>query len=253
MNQTVQIALPQSRQPLRVWEKVEIVIGDGNECGRYLARIEDFTEEGLIVSNPEFIEGGTRLRSSAEVRVFITRRDAVYRFYSRIKKVTIRGEQLVLLSKPRYLKRVQRRQFVRIDLLRDVTFAIIKQRREDTCRYVQPRWHDARTSNLSGGGMFVRSLQEIPKDSLLLLKSRLFLEIGLPVTVAGICRRCHLDGKVYGCGIEFIRSEYLSRFFSASESKKLPESVQFFDLTAQNKLVRFVFDHQIEMRKKGLL
>ncbi len=249
----MQIALPQSRQPLRVWEKIEIVIGDGNECGRYMARIEDFIEEGLIVSNPEFVEGATRLRSSAEVRVFITRRDAVYRFYSRIKRVTIRGEQLILLSKPRYLKRVQRRQFVRIDLLRDVTFAVIKKRREDTCRTAKLHWRDARSCNLSGGGMFLRGSREIPKDSLLLLKSRLFLEIGLPVTIAGICRRCHLDGDIYGCGIEFIRSEYLSRYFSAAESRKLPESVQFFDLTAQNKLVRFVFDHQVEMRKKGLL
>ena len=64
----VQISLPQTEQPLTVWEKVEILVGDEDKTGHYMSRIEDIINDGIIISTPEFIDGITRLREGCEVR-----------------------------------------------------------------------------------------------------------------------------------------------------------------------------------------
>jgi c-di-GMP-binding flagellar brake protein YcgR len=249
----VPITLPQSNQPLAVWERIEIVIGEDHENARYVARIEDFIPEGIVVSRPEFVQGSVRLRDNCEVRGFITRKDAVYEFYSRIKKHEIGGQELFLLVSPRYFKRVQRRQFVRVELSRDVTYAVIKQKGGAAYDGRKLEWHEAKTQDVSGGGALMKGKDEIPVGTVILIKSRFFMEIGLPVTVAAVSRRCCLDKGVHLCGAEFLKTEFLGRYFSDSELTLLPESIQFFDLNAQNRLVRFTFDQQLDLRKKGLL
>ena len=101
--------------------------------------------------------------------------------------------------------------------------------------------------------MLVRVTEALTAQDLLLLKIGFFGEIGLPKIVAGICRRSfHHRDKLF-TGIEFLRSDRLSQYFSQQEMRTLPRSVKSFNQTAQNKLVTYVFQEQIELRKKGLL
>ncbi|MFQ5454382.1 MAG: hypothetical protein ACE5D6_09385 [Candidatus Zixiibacteriota bacterium] len=48
-------------------------------------------------------------------------------------------------------------------------------------------------------------------------------------------------------------SAYIYNYFDVNQLKLLPSSITLFDHTTQNKLVNYIFKHQIEMRKKGLL
>lgn len=249
----MQITLPQSNQPIRLWEKIEIVIGDDVNTGIYVARIEDIVNEGIIVSNPEFVSGNTRLRDNCEVRGLLTRDDAVYQFYARIKKISIKGVQYFLLADPDNFIRVQRRQYVRLELFRDITYTVIKEDRNDSLTKQTLKWQPAKTLNISGGGVLIKCQESIKRNVILLLKSKLFIEIGLPVTISCVCRRNFKNNQNYNCGLEFIRCDRLLNYFSRSELDQLPESIRFFDHTAQNKLVTFVFQQQIDMRKKGLL
>ncbi len=249
----VQISLPQTEQPLAVWEKVEILVGDDDQAGHYMSRIEDITNEGIIVSTPEFVDGVARLREGCELRVLITRDEAVYQFNARARTFTVQGSKLYLLSGPSHFRRVQRRQFVRLELVENLTCAIIKSGKNAHYRGDVLTWSDARMINISGGGVMMKSRAEVPVGTIVLLKSKFFLEIGLPVTIAAVCRRNSSEQAEYFIGLEFLRKDRLSTYFDGRERKQLPESIQFYDLVAQNKMVSYVFKQQIDLRKKGLI
>ena len=249
----MQITLPQTNQPVRLWEKLEIVVGDETNAGTYVARIEDIVREGIIVSNPEFVSGSSRLRDNCEVRGLITREDAVYQFYARIKKINIKGVPYFLLADPESFSRVQRRQYVRLELYRDITYTIIKKDSKEPLSVKTLKWQPAKTLNISAGGVLIKCGEPIKRNVILLLKAKLFIEIGLPVTISCVCRRYFKNEQHYNCGLEFIRCDRLQNYFRRSELEQMPESIRFFDHTSQNKLVTFVFQQQIDMRKKGLL
>lgn len=249
----MQVSLLQLNQPLKLWEKLEIVVGEDSNAGWYLARIEDFLEEGIVISSPEFIEGGTLLRKNSHVAVFLTREDAVYRFYSRVKQVKTHLETIYLLTPPRGVKRIQRRHFVRIELYARVSYAKLTGDEKPKLSCDQITWRKSTTVDISGGGMLIKADENLAPRDLLLVKVDFFPEIGLPDTIAAICRRTFRQGNDSFVGIEFLLSQRLGHYFKKGELKNLPQSVRDFAPTAQNKLVVYIFHQQIELRKKGLL
>lgn len=247
------VKIPQTSQSLEIWEKIEIIIGADDNLGRYVARVEDFTEEGIIISPPEFINGSIRLRDNIDVRGLIARDDAVYEFHSRIRKVTENGHSHYILSDTKNFRRVQRRQFVRIETLRDISIIPIKESIDSELVMPQRAWDDAVSVNISGGGMLLQTSFEIPKGTILLLKSRFFLETGMPITIAAVVRRCRGTKNCFHSGVEFIRADHLNSFFTHDEISQLPESIAQFDFQIQNRVVNYVFQQQVNLRQKGLL
>lgn len=249
----MQLVVPQVSSPLKVWERIEIVVGEGPLAGRYVARIEDFTGEGIIISNPELIGGGTLLRENIEVVVLVTREDAVYQFYSRIRKIKTHIQKTHLLTLPKDARRVQRRQFVRIERFARITYANLTVDKKEASDSERITWRGASMVNVSGGGILMKVKGVVSVDDLLLLKISFFNKIGLPDPIAGICRRTFHRERKFFAGIEFLRSEQLYHHFNKEEMNSLPRSVMDFDQFAQSKLVTDIFQEQIEMRKKGLL
>ena len=146
----MQLTLPQISRPLKVWEKIELVVGDGDEKGVYISRIEDFVGGGIIITNPEFQEGNTLMRDNCSVEVMITKDDAVYSFSSRIRKFKSPRKNLYILTPPQNIRRVQRRQFVRIDYFEKIQIAPIGEQNHLKMEF---EWTDGTCVNVSGGGM----------------------------------------------------------------------------------------------------
>ncbi len=245
--------IPRLNQPLKLWERVEIIVGEGESAGHYVARIEDFIDKGIIVSSPEYIDGNTLLRDGCLVLFLLTREDAIYQFSSSITRITRDGQTVHLLVRPNGPQRVQRRQFVRVDLFTTVTYVRVKDQPPPDTNSGDRGWRKSKTVNISGGGILMEVDEDMSVHDSVLLKLRLFSEIGLPGIVAGTCRRTFKeDGKRLG-GIQFLRSTQLARHFTQSEMASLPAAVKGFDQLSQNRLVAYVFQQQIELRKKGLL
>ena len=98
---TVQhLEIPHLAQPLKLWERIELIVGEGDSSGHYWSRVEDFINDGILISEPEFLGGNTLLREKCEVMVVITRTDAAYRFYSRIRTFSNQGGRKLLLRPP---------------------------------------------------------------------------------------------------------------------------------------------------------
>jgi c-di-GMP-binding flagellar brake protein YcgR len=252
---TVHLSLPHLSQPLKLWEKLELVTGEGDETGIYIARIEDFIAQGIVISSPEFVKGHSLLRENAKVLIVFTKDDAAYQCHSRIKRYPIDGKNLYLLSKPNRTKRVQRRQFVRVDMLKCLEYARLSPVMDWENYDDHLEWFSTTTDNMSGGGVMIKIDEELKLE----LENRVFMKIGffpgqgLPDMVAGVVRRVFTLEKRIMAGIEFIVSDRLGDYFKSDDLAQLPASVKRFDRRTQNRLVSYIFQQEIELRKKGLL
>ena len=240
-------------KPLRVWEKIELQVGDGPEAGHYLARIQDFINGGIVITDPEFLSGGLLLRENTAVVVIVRREDAMYQFMSTIKKTLGRGGRQFILSPPRRLERVQRRMFVRVELSSPLSYAQIVPLGDWQSYDDRLAWHQSRTYDISGGGTQFQADDELPVGTLLLLKLEYFKELQLPEMVVARSHRCFVADGGWRCGAQFVLADTLSAYLEPRQIAALPASIQRFNRNIQNRLSAALFNAQVELRKKGLL
>lgn len=251
-NATITAAVGPSNA-LRVWERIELQVGDGPEAGHYLARIQDFINGGIVITDPEFLSGGSLLRESISVIVMVRRDDAMYQFTSTIKRAFGRGGRQFILSPPRRFERVQRRMFVRVELHSKLSYARIIPLGVWQSYDDRLTWRQSRTYDISGGGTQFRAQDEMPIGELVLLRMEYMKDLQLPEALVARVHRCYLAEREWRCGAQFVLADMLSAHLEPRELAALPASVRRFDRNAQNRLSNAIFGLQVELRKKGLL
>ena len=239
-----------SDYPFDIWEKIEIVVEENGESGVYVARVDDFDSNGIMITTPEWSRGGKFLVSNSKVFVRFVKSDALYQFPAHTKPYkNIEADRLYLYDIGS-IRRLQRREFVRIDYLSKMTYTILENLSDTNQEF---KWFSTRTKNISAGGLLMVMNDQIEVGNLLLLKIDNYSEMGIPRFFVAICRRIITESESLLAGVEFIIAEKLHKYFKPEELEKLPVQVKKFDINNQNKLVRFIFEEQIEERKKGLL
>ena len=245
----MQVLSAQGLLPLLLWEKVHFAVGPEGDQGLYVARIEDFAQGLIVVSEPEYLHGSTLLTEDCEILVLITREDAVYQFYSRIHRHASGERILYTINPPDSIRRVQRRQHVRIEKVERIRVALM-----DTTSPVSLfTWQDALMENISGSGLLAQCPMEVSEGDLVLLEIDYFRRHDLPERIAGKVRRTFQRGGVGFAGIEFLLADQLDRYFSARQLDAIPGSAQHFDQRAQHRLVTQIFREQVDLRRRGLL
>ncbi|MCP4634028.1 MAG: hypothetical protein GY855_13970 [candidate division Zixibacteria bacterium] len=239
--------------PLKPWEQIEIIVGENNNVGKYKARIEDFPDGFLQISDPILVDGVTLLRNNTDIKVNIVRKDAIYQFTSNITKEKRKGEVVTKITFPNSFYRVQRRQFFRLEINEKLEYAKIPPQKDFTLKKSPLKWRESQIVNISGGGILIELGEEIQPEEMFLLKINIFKDIELPEIVAGICRwKCSKDEKVFA-GFEFIMKDRLHLFLIEKVINRLPKAIQDFDNYAQSKLTYHIFEMQRDFHKKGLL
>lgn len=236
--------------PLEVWEKLELVVEENGDAGVYASRVEDFTDAGIIISQPEWIKGSKHFLANARVFVQFMKSDAMYRFPARTRPIRGKYSERLLLSDIGSMKRMQRREFVRISFTTRLKYSLINDLRDSNQEFV---WFSSISSNISAGGLLMRVDDKVKKDDLLLLKFEDYLTFRVPRFITAVCRRTTVQNEVTFAGVEFITEEKIKDYFSAEEINKLPSQVAMFNANVQNRLVRFVFEEQVRERNKGLI
>jgi c-di-GMP-binding flagellar brake protein YcgR len=240
-------------QPLKVWERIELVVGDPPDTGRYLARIQDFINGGIVITEPEYLEGSTLLREEINVRVLVTRDDAMYQFSSQIKRMLSHSSREYLLAPPRRFERVQRRMFARVETTKRLSYAVIVPLGDWQSYDDRLTWVQTQTIDLSGGGLQFRTPDQLAVMTPLLVKVDGFREIGLPECIVAIVRRCYKRGDDSFCGAEFLLNDQMQLHLSEKQRRALPKAITQFDRNNQNRLASYVFGLQVSLRQKGLL
>ncbi len=238
--------------PLNIWDKVELIVGRGDEQGIYISRIEDINSDGIVIVKPDFVTGNKLLTANSVVYVQFLKPDALYRFSARLRSVAGAQNGLVMLHSLGSIERVQRRQFVRVDMYLDLKYSLLKKKSDETL-IENHKWHDSFTSNVSAGGLLMKVHDDIQKGDIMLVKVSQYEDMGIPRLVCvNVCRIITLDKAPYA-GVEFILDRRLLWHFAQKEIEKLPPQVKKFTSGVQSHLVKYVFDQQIKERQKGLI
>jgi c-di-GMP-binding flagellar brake protein YcgR len=249
----VQLPIGRLSEPLTLWEKIEVTIRENKKFGRYLFRIEDIVSDGLVVSEVRFLGGEIRLRNNAQVTIGFTRKDAAYEGYSVITRWRGSRDDRFLLTIPKTVHRVQRRQYVRIEMTGKAAVVLIDDAIGQLQQEQDVTWTECSTVDLSGGGVLIRSQREFSGGDLLLLHLPLLEEAELPSLILGTIKRVFSREECYFAGVEFLTGEQAAKDSRAKLLIEMLQEMRFFDEVAQDKLVTFVFQKQIELRQKGLL
>jgi c-di-GMP-binding flagellar brake protein YcgR len=238
--------------PLNIWDKIELLVGQGDEQGIYVSRIEDINHDGIVIVKPDFVSGNKLLTANSLVYVQFLKPDALYRFSAKIRVLSNGPNGLIQLHSLGGMERVQRRQFVRVDMHLELKYALLK-RPPSGILAENLSWHTSYTSNVSSGGLLMKVNDEIKKGDLLLIKIGKYEEMGIPRLLAAISRRIITMDKFLYVGVEFMLDRKISKYFATGEVELLPPQVKKFTITVQSHLVKYIFNQQIMERQKGLL
>jgi hypothetical protein len=238
---------------LKVWERIILVVGEGADAGIYDARIEDFINGGILVTNPEFVSGNTLLRQGMVISVQVNRDDAAYQFQSRVHQHGNGSVKHIILTPPKRLQRVQRRMFVRVEVSARVDFALVPEN-VDWSRWEETLpWQMSRLLDISGGGVALRTAETIAPRTMAVLKIDFFPEAGLPAFVLGRTMRMFARATELYCGLQFILGDQVRDYLSGAALKGLPGCLTGFDPHSQDRLATYLFRKQVELRQKGLI
>ena len=244
----MQLSIPKIPEPLIVWEKVEILTSSDANAGLYMARIEDILEDGLIITQPELVKGEVLLRDNCDVILHITKTDAIYCFHATIQKLKKNERVQYHLSKPIFIQRIQRREFARVVYSTPVEYTLFNEQYNS-----KQKWYRSYSWDISGNGILIEAKDFVKPGSLVLLNIQLFEDLDINLPVLGKSCRIFSDNNTRLSGIGFIVSSEISSYKKKYPINKVPNLAENFSLSAQEKLVAFVFNQQIEQRKKGLL
>jgi c-di-GMP-binding flagellar brake protein YcgR len=243
----------QSKQGLEVWEKLLLVAGGGQRQGQYVARVEDFINNGIVISTPEHISGSDCLRGDDRVVVQIVREDAAYEFTSQLQFRNSRPRSLCILTPPRSIRRVQRRRFCRIRVSHPVSYIVLLTGLSWSEQLDSGGWRTTRSVDISASGIQIPTHEYIEKFALVLLRPELFALAGLPRTVLGVCRRQFKTEGGSFAGLEFVTGHEAAGVLAAAGISSYPAEIEKFTPRQQDRLSHFLFDLQIEQRNKGVL
>lgn len=218
--------MPQSF--LRLMQPVSLRIGEGDGAGWYPSLVLDF-EEGreILVGAPTLRGQEVRVEPGTEVDVQATHPDGLRVFAARVVRRESEPGPALRLTWPEGVRRVQRREAVRVDVA--VPVEVRAARSGDP-----PRTLAGTTVDLSERGMRVALPEAVEPGTE--LEVRLHLPGGaLPLECAGRALR---GGEDRDAAAE-------RRFWTAVELTSVPP-------TARRELTRFVFEVQREQLRRGV-
>lgn len=213
--------------PLRINQPIEIEIKEPGYEGGYRSRVEGISGDGLVLAAPYKNSEVVRLPRGTEVTVKFYDQVAVYFVDCLVMSYNMGHVPTIVLGNPINSKRVQRRNFVRLDTKIPVVYTIL----DNDMKPVSEQFK-ATTIDISGGGLMFSTDGTIQQGKFLEILA--FLSADTTVTAIGKAVRVmdNISGKnKKSIGVEFSLIEERER----------------------DKIIRYIFNQQRELRQRGLL
>jgi c-di-GMP-binding flagellar brake protein YcgR len=202
---------------------VDLHVLEGDYKGKYKTHVDEVGEKRVSIFAPSHMGEIVPLREGTRVEIVFWDEIASYAMETVIEQRIAVPVQIFVLEFPDDIRRVQRRNFVRVAAYYPVSFQVVE--RTGLSNMLKGNMLD-----LSGGGMRFQTSEKIEKDALIYTFFQ--LPTGEIKTPARVCR------------VEPIE-----------DTRKSSVSVEFYQISdrERNRITRCVFDIQREMRKKGLV
>jgi c-di-GMP-binding flagellar brake protein YcgR len=224
----------------KINQNIEVGIKYGPLQGIYHSRIENVSEDTLEIAIPSKHGHLLQLPQEISFTCRLALHSSLYVFKTKIIRVEVKQHVPTwVVEIPEDIEKIQRRSFIRIDIRLPVCLKIVDdempqtiQGQQYTPQELQSKTWDVSTKDLSGSGARLISKFQLPEKLLVSLELTL-PEIGKFFTVAQVIRSelSNPEFGLYWTGVNFIALSEVER----------------------DKVVRYIFKKQIELRKRSLL
>ena len=208
---------------LTINKRLEILVDEKY----FKSNIQDITESYIAISIP--IKSGEYLplTKGTLIDVLYYEEDNLYKFQSVIMGRKFENIPILLISKPREIKRIQRRKHVRVPIISTVKYKNLKNEpRTNPKSIAKSEYLQAILIDISGGGMKIKISEEIKLSQFLLLCLTINNE---DIIIVGQAMRIIKDddGR-FNCGLSF----------------------EFLDSATREKIIKLTFQLMREQMKK---
>jgi c-di-GMP-binding flagellar brake protein YcgR len=202
---------------------VELKISEGEYQGNYLTRIDKVEENTLSIGAPYSRGSILPLRAGTALEIYFHDESSAYSLRTVIQERTSIPLPLFILDFPDDIRKIQRRNFVRISDNLPLEYQLVSV----NCL---SDFKPGNLLNISGGGLCFRTKEKLEQDT------RLYLLLKLPDgqinTFARVLRVSAIENNIYySVSVEFQ---------NISENER-------------DSIIRHIFNKQRTMRQKGLL
>jgi c-di-GMP-binding flagellar brake protein YcgR len=207
-------------------KKVTIQVLEGDYQGYYSSRIEDITDNSLILALPFMGTVPVPIGVGTRIAIFSPSKDAIYRIEGEVTRRQLEPLPVLSIITDGTVTRVQRRENVRIPITLSVIYIL---KGED-------KVYQAYTRDISGGGT------KLILSEPLRMRDIIQLRITLPSPETSIST----EGEVVW--VEIVEN------LVDNKIKRTPYAgVRFINMDDKEKerLVRFIFDYQRRLLKNG--
>lgn len=219
--------------PFEPDSQIRVRLAAKDDFPRFATKIEGKADSGYWIYAPYTDDYRSMIRTQDELEVSMMWKGALYFFVA-----TVIGERhdrvkLLLISNPEFIRREQRRDFVRVPVMLDAQIARNPAMRDAST----DEWVTVAASDISGGGvgLFIWN-----KDVPVWLSAGQRIRIALPIGPDGSTVR--LMGQV-------VRLEKPEE----GPSDRLSVGIRFMQISERERrvIIRFVFDRQRELIRKA--
>lgn len=239
--------------PLQLWDKLELIFEEKNRQGRYRTRIEDFSDNRILIDRPILLTGDALFQVGSNFTALFMKSDSAYAFNGRIIEKHKGGMDAYWISAPSQINRNQRRRFYRIETDSEAVIIPLEQLIKPDQLDGKPREFEGTCLNISGNGSLLRSRLKIERGA------KLFLTLNVrdykrELCVFGIIRRAEKDkDNWFHYGIEFFTVEEMRLLLDDRTLKLIPERFLKFNENQRTHLLNHIFAQQVALKKKGLV
>jgi len=209
---------------LEINQKLEVEILSGTYQGKYLAKIADIIEAGIIITGLYREGAPLPVRLDQKITVYFTTDRAAYQFKSRILKRSSKPIPILLIKKADSVKRIQRRSHFRLEVSGVADLYEI-----DKDDNAADMISEAELIDISGGGIKIQMEENLEMGKILFIYLKtVFSKADL--IKASVVRKARENSELFNYGLEFI---------------DIPENLR-------EEIIQWIFAYQRKKRKKGL-
>ncbi len=219
---------------LKPGDKVWLEVLAGNYKGSYPSVVEGVNRDAIVVGHPFIKSALLPLAHGTKVRVTFKGRGALYTFESRVKGRGSEGVFVLYLELPEKIDRIQRRRFVRLEVI--LPFYYKKDSEE--------RYKSGMIKDISGSGVRAVVDRSVNVGDTL----QLFIDL---------YGKSNPNKVVDVSGVIAVRAVVVRQVINPdfNDKRKKEVGMEFVEMSEKDrqKIVRFIFEKERLSRQKGLL
>ncbi len=204
-------------------KKLEILVDEKY----FSSNIQDVTDEYIAISIPINSGEYIPLSKGTAIDVIYYEEENLYKFQSSVIGRKFENIPILLIAKPKDVKKIQRRKYVRIPIICTIKYVNLKNApKTDPKTIKNSEYMKALLLDLSGGGLKVKTSVEVKLDEFLLVSLNINKE---DILIVGQAKRIIKDDEGrFDCGLSF----------------------EFLDTLTREKIIKLIFQLMREQMKK---